>query len=105
MSENNFNQVVPMTKEELREVYNKLTKEELIEMLMANNSAWGFVKPEVFISPTTPIPDCDHQWQPLPSPTTGVHRYQCLRCGRVRESSAGDCFSTNAYPFQKINNK
>lgn len=96
-----YHQIVPMTKEELRDIYNKLSKEELVEMLIANNSMWGFVKPEVFITPTTPFPDCDHQWQPLPSITTGVHRYQCFRCGRVIESMAGDCITTNSFQIIK----
>jgi len=99
----NYSQVIPLTKEELRETYSKLSKEELIEMLIANNSFWGFVKPQVFVSPATIVPPCQHQWMPLPSLTTGINRYQCFKCGAVMQSSVEDCISTNSY--QRITNK
>lgn len=37
MENSNYVQVIPMTDDELRECYSKLTKKELIEMLIQNN--------------------------------------------------------------------
>jgi len=88
----NYHQVVPMTRRELREYYDKLKKEDLIEMLIANNAAWNLVRD---IKPATT--GCIHTWFSLPSLPKGVFVWQCFYCGAIMKSNGSECQSAASY--------
>lgn len=98
--DNNYCQVVAMTDEEKRVMYSKFSKAELIKMLIeANKFIEVLSKNQMSQFSFTDAIQKDakcilHNWLPVPSPTIGVNRYRCFKCGEIKESSGSDCFTT-----------
>lgn len=100
----NFHQVVAMTYDEQVEMYDKLPKEELIKMLIEANRHISIMPVVPNIITTMPTQGgCGHQWQPIPSPTTGISRWQCFKCGAVKVANVSECQTIASY--QQITNK
>ena len=93
--------LLPLTIDALREVLNGLSREQLIEWIV--NDFTLREKMITSIAVNQQISICEHQWQPIASPPTGIHRYQCFKCGRIKDSTDGECITINS--FQKITNK
>lgn len=49
-----YSQVMPMTKEEYREIYKKLPKKDLIDMLIESNRALQLTQPVIYPAPVYP---------------------------------------------------
>jgi len=91
-----YSQVVEMTDEEKIKMYSKFSKAELIKMLIESNKFVEILSKNQIsqFSFTGTIPKCAHNWFPLPSPNTAISRWQCLKCGEIKESSGSDCFTS-----------
>lgn len=66
-----FMRVSDMTHKEKVEMYNKLSKKQIINMLIESNK---------ILWPNTQN-CCNHKLFPLPSVIDGVQEYQCFICG------------------------
>jgi len=90
--ETNYCQRQLLTPEQLREEYEKLSKDQLIEMLIANNAMIGIVETQQI---------CHlHNFYPLPSTTIGINRWQCSKCGVIMEGN--EYFSTTYNSYKPV---
>jgi hypothetical protein len=70
------------THEEKVKMYNKLSKKELIELLISSNNALELkLAPVINPSPVYVIPECDHAWFTDYSVTACQTR--CTKCGKI----------------------
>lgn len=95
-----YSQVAEMTDEEKIKMYSKFSKAELIKMLIESNRFNELLSKNqtTQFSFTGIIPKSVkcilHNWLPIPSPNTAINKWQCLKCGEIKESSGSDCFTT-----------
>jgi len=70
------------THEEKVKMYKKLSKKELIELLISSNNALELkLAPVINPSPVYVIPECDHAWYTDYSITACQTR--CTKCGKI----------------------
>ena len=87
------------THEEKVKMYNKLSKKELIELLISSNNALELkLAPVINPSPIYVIPECEHVWHTDYSLTSC--QTKCAKCGKIYGLST---FTTPSTPYVQPN--